>query len=270
MILLQSLARAAGFHHVVRWCQVRELVQSLPNFRRIVPTLPLGAKLFAYWEDIFLEEEFSGREAYRKAIRAASPETFADLGCNAGWFAALLAHETGNRHLRGLMVDANPAMVEKAAWIVRAHKLNDVHVLHGLGGAGMDGPGGDFFLLPSNFGCSQFRASEPGKPPKGEWKRISVPRIDLEEAWVERFGNVRCHLLKVDTEGSEKLLFATDSKFLERIDRIVLEWHKWIISRRELDALLTSRGFQLVAVLEECETSGVAWYRAISGHSHSE
>ena len=87
---------------------------------------------------------------------------------------------------------------------------------------------------------------------------------------MERFGNVRCHLLKVDTEGSEKFLFANDSKFLQRIDRIVLEWHKWIISRRELDAMLISRGFELVEVLEECETSGVAWYRAMSGDSHSE
>jgi hypothetical protein len=69
----------------------------------------------------------------------------------------------------------------------------------------------------------------------------------------------------VDIEGSEKYLFATDSKFLQRVDHIVLEWHKWIISRGELDAMLTARGFELVDVLEECETSGVAWYRATRG-----
>ena len=271
MTLVQSLDHQDVLHQLIRVLHVREIVESALDFKPIVRTLASDARYrLRYLESLFLQDEFFGRGAYRKAIRSEVIETFADLGCNVGWFATLLAHETGRRNLRGLMIDANPAMVEKAAWVAQANKLDDVHVLHGLAGAEEDGPCGDFYLLPSNLGSSQFPICEPGQPPRGEWKKVTVPRIDLEETWVERFGDVRCHLLKVDIEGSEKCVFATDSKFLQRVDRVVLEWHKWIISRGELNAMLTARGFELIDVLEECQTSGVAWYRAVRGDSRCE
>jgi hypothetical protein len=33
------------------------------------------------------------------------------------------------------------------------------------------------------------------------------------------------------------------------------------VSRPEIDALLEPQGFRLIEILEELETSGIAWYR---------
>jgi hypothetical protein len=67
--------------------------------------------------------------------------------------------------------------------------------------------------------------------------------------------------LKIDIEGSEKTFLQTDQQFLRRVDSIILEWHKWIVSRAEVETMLGERGFRLVEVLEELPQTGIAWYQ---------
>ena len=116
--------------------------------------------------------------------------------------------------MQGLLIDANPEMIQEAAWHVKANKLDRVIPVLGLAGAAHPGQTVDFYLLPSNLGSSQFPVYEPGKPQKGAWKKISVPCLDVETLWLEHFGNVRCNLLKIDIEGSEKTFLQTDKRFL--------------------------------------------------------
>ncbi|MBI4601973.1 MAG: FkbM family methyltransferase, partial [Planctomycetes bacterium] len=97
-------------------------------------------------------------------------------------------------------------------------------------------------------------------PVKGPWRKTRAPRIDLEAAWLEHVGDVRCDLLKVDIEGSERDLVRAERAFLRRVDRIVLEWHTWIVSHAELEAALSEQVFALEEVLEERETTGIALY----------
>ena len=111
-----------------------------------------------------------------------------------------------------------------------------------------------------DLGSSQFPVYEPGKPPKGAWRKTSAPRLDLEAVWKKHFGDARCHVIKIDIEGSEKALFHTDREFFRRVDTIILEWHKWIVRREDLDATLREQSFRLVEIIEDLETSGIAWY----------
>ena len=79
--------------------------------------------------------------------------------------------------------------------------------------------------------------------------------------WLKNFGDVRCDILKIDIEGSEKTFLQTDKKFLQRVDSIILEWHKWIVSRAEVERMLSEQGFKLAQVLEELGQTGIAWYQ---------
>ena len=262
MSLLQKLDHFPAFHHVVRWLRLRQLAGfCLRQFPR-QGKLPSGARYRCrYLESLLLADEIFHRNVYLKAIDPAKVTTFVDLGSNVGFFAALLADLTRRRDLRGLMIDANPEMIEETRWHVTTNGLEHVVPVFGLAGAEKEGETVDFFLLPSNLGSSQFAVYEPGKPPKGEWKKISVPRLDVEAAWLKHCGDTRCHVLKIDIEGSEKDFLRTDRKFLQRVDTIILEWHKWIIAREQMDAMLAEQGFKLVEVLEELEQTGIAWYR---------
>jgi len=263
MTFVQRLDQLPGFHLLVRWLKVRQMAALLLRGFPITRTLPGSGVRYRcrYLETFFLADEFFTRNAYSRAIDPKATRTFADLGCNAGLFAALLAHETGRRDLQGLMVDANPEMVEETRWILGANKLDQIVPLHGLVGAAGAGEAADFYLLPSNLGSSQYPVYEPGKPVKGEWKKTTVPRIDLEATWRKHFGDARCHLLKVDIEGSEGSLLKAETEFLRRVDALVLEWHKWIVSRESLEETLRHQGFALVEVLQENETTGIAWYK---------
>jgi len=264
MTLAQRLDRVPGFHHLVRLLRVRQVIGFFLKRFPSVKTLPGSGVRYRrrYLETFFLADEFFTRNAYSKVIDPRSTTTFADLGCNAGLFAALLAHETGSRALRGLMVDANPEMVGESQWLLQANQLSGITVLNGLVGASKtDAAQAEFFILPSNLGSSQFPVYEPGKPPKGDWTKVTVPNIDLEQAWLSKVGDVRCHVLKVDIEGSEKNLFKNEPVFMQRVDRVVVEWHKWIVSREEIERDLSAAGFRLVEVLQEEENSGIAWYR---------
>lgn len=263
MSFLQKLDHVPAFHHVVRWLRLRQLVAAtLHRFPR-VRRLPGSQAVYRlrHLETILLADEIFHRNVYLKAIEPQRLTTFADLGCNVGLFAVLLAHLTRRTDLAGLMVDANPDMVEETRWHLAANQLSRVTPLFGLVGSEKAGPTADFYLLPSNLGSSQFPVYEPGKPPKGQWTKTTVPQLCLEEQWLRHVGDQRCHLLKVDIEGSEGKLIQNEPAFLRRVDAILLEWHKWILSRDQLDAPLADLGFELVEVLEDLDTSGIAWYQ---------
>jgi len=151
--------------------------------------------------------------------------------------------------------------VEETQWHLKTNAMHKVHALFGLVGNAQSGQSTDFYLLPSNLGSSQFPVYEPGKPPKGKWKKVSVPQLSLEEDWLKCVGDKRCDLLKVDIEGSEGELLKNETKFLERVDSIILEWHKWIVTENEIQSLLDLQGFERVELLEELEGTGIAWYR---------
>ena len=71
---------------------------------------------------------------------------------------------------------------------------------------------------------------------------------------------MRCNLLKIDIEGSEMRFLETEQKFLDLVDSIILEWHKWRVQLPELEAFLNKRAFKLARIFEEDETMGTCFF----------
>ncbi|MFC2054169.1 FkbM family methyltransferase [Chloroflexota bacterium] len=97
-------------------------------------------------------------------------------------------------------------------------------------------------------------ANEPGQyksRPIGEVESLSeelvVPSLSLEEAF-ERSGLTHCDLLKIDCEGAEFVILCnTPDAVLQRIERIVLEYHDDVegYNHKDLVAYLASKGFDV-------------------------
>ena len=62
----------------------------------------------------------AGRSAftalYDPALLPKDFTTFADLGCNVGYFTCWLVQLAQGRKIKGLMLDANPEAVKEAQW----------------------------------------------------------------------------------------------------------------------------------------------------------
>jgi hypothetical protein len=71
-------------------------------------------------------------------------------------------------------------------------------------------------------------------------------------------------LLKVDIEGKELDFVMYESSFLRRrVKKIVIEWHKWVVSLARLDEQLASIRFVRKGVYDENELAGLAIYENV-------
>ena len=204
--------------------------------------------------EMFDEESLYGLTDLPKNL-----QTFADLGCNVGYFSCWLAHTTNNRNLKGLMVDANKVCAEDAQWHVTANKLSGVHALFGL--AGTDGKEGSatFFVHTSANMCSTTTPPDESAGDTTTWKKMEAPCLNIEEHWRKLVGDTPCDLLKLDIEGSELDFLRNEKKFLSRTKTIFIEWHKWQgVTLDEVTRLLADQGFVMKRVVQEYEVAGTA------------
>jgi hypothetical protein len=72
---------------------------------------------------------------------------------------------------------------------------------------------------------------------------LDVPAISIPTL-LENLGWDRIGLMKVDIEGHEKILFAGDCNWLDRVDAICIEWHDELSeAKRQLEIIASRFGF---------------------------
>jgi FkbM family methyltransferase len=205
-------------------------------------------------------EMFEKAALYDATLLPKSFTSFVDLGCNVGYFTCWIAHLAAGRKLNGLVCDANPAAAQEAAWHCQANHLDRVYSLNGVVGEGAVGDKSDFYLYESNI-CSTSHLTEDLKRQlKGKWTKISVPCLSIESEWRQRFGDQRCHLLKIDVEGSELRFLKSEPGFLKLVDTILIEWHNWGATLADVKTTLGDYGFCYIKTLDESESMGTAFF----------
>jgi FkbM family methyltransferase len=253
--LIRKTVKALRLHLLAnQWLRWFPVIKTLPGsgirYRaRRVESLGLSAEMF-------------DRELlYTTAGLPEKVRTFADLGCNVGYFTCWLCDRMKSTDLKGIMVDANFDAVEDARWHVQANHLDNVKVLDGIVGADTKSDKATFYVHTSNV-CSTTAPAEGAEMDSNTWTKIVAPVVKVEENWAKNFGDAPCELLKIDIEGSEMDFFRNEPIFLNRVQTILLEWHKWRVSLKELETFLGSEGFALKTVLHEDEGLGTAiFYR---------
>ncbi|HXT13439.1 MAG TPA: FkbM family methyltransferase, partial [Candidatus Angelobacter sp.] len=206
-------------------------------------------------------EMFEKGALYPEELLPTNFTTFADLGCNVGYFTCWLVDIAEKRRLKGLMIDANPDAVKEAKWHAGINELNEVFALHGVVGEGKEGGNAEFYLYESNICSTSHLPEELKRKLEGKWKRISVPCLEIEKQWKRRFGEIRCNVLKIDVEGSELRFLQSEQRFLKLCDSVFVEWHKWEVKFDDLKAILEANGLNLVRKIDESDSMGTAFFR---------
>jgi FkbM family methyltransferase len=254
--LIASLSRSAFLRRTAKSLRLQHAANAFLRRKPMVKELPGSGIVYraSRLESIPLAVDMLEKGSLYPTDILPSPLTsFADLGCNVGYFTCWLAHERG-RALKGIMVDANPDVVREAQWHADANSLREVHALHGL--AGSSGSSADFYLYDSNV-CSASKPLDSALPElKGDWKKISVPALSIEKIWRERFGNLSCDLLKLDIEGSELQFVQLEANFLKSVSVIIAEWHSWGTTKEAFSEELARHGFVLRRILDESPLMG--------------
>jgi len=235
-------------------------LRHFPAMKRL-PASAVGYRATRLESIPLANEMFEKGNLYDAALLPKNFTTFVDLGCNVGYFTCWLAHLAQGRTLRGLMLDANPEAVEDAQWHAQANNMPEVYAVNGIAGEGVPGNTAEFFIYESNI-CSMSQLPDTAALGlKGKWNRISVPCVSIGNLWQTHFPNTRCHLLKVDIEGSELKFFRMEEAFLKQVDSILVEWHKWAVSFGELKQFLENHGFVFIKTVEENDQMGTGFFQ---------
>ena len=204
-------------------------------------------------------EILEGGNDYDPSVLPAGYTTFADLGCNVGFFSCWLAHNAAGRKLKGIMIDANPGVVAESRWHAEANQWRDVHVLHGLVGIPDKNGSAAFYVHEANT-LSTAHTSELDFHKIGKHETIQVPVINVGEEWRRRMNNSRCNVLKLDIEGCELDFLKAETEFMKLVDALYIEWHKNSVTFDDVNAVLISQGFKLGKIISEIGLNGMAFY----------
>lgn len=262
--MLSWLDRNTAVHQIFNRLGLRSRVNAVLAAFPVVRRLPgsgvkfrhVNVESFALADELFSQHVYDGGLAQRVT-------TFADLGCNSGYFTALVAHRMGTRDLAGIAIDANRHMVHETEWVIHANKISGVTALCGVVGGPEAHGEAEFFINPCGLLSSQHPIDVPGLDRGGTWTRTLVRYIDVEQIWLALVGQAECDLLKLDIEGGEAAFITPDNPFLRRVRSILVEWHAWIISFDEVARRLSESGFDLVAVLEQHGNRGTAHFTRV-------
>ena len=258
---VQWIDRQSWVHSFIRALRLRSLASLFLRIFPLTRTYSSGTRVkVSDLESFFLTDEIFQRQTYRRALELAGDvRTVVDLGCNAGFFCSYLRHYFGRSDFRGLGIDANPAILQKARRNLDLNGLTGIELIQGLVGGTGEHQTQDFFVYASHLGSSQFIQPEEGRTLKGGWTKIEVPVLKAGSLWRSRFGDTPIDLLKVDIEGSEGKLLQSDPGLFQQTKSLVLEWHKWLVKEKELFPVLERLGFNRREALETGKTADL-WF----------
>lgn len=261
--LVTKLSRSALLRKAVRSLRLNRLGNAWLRRFPSIKTLP-GSEIryrATRLESIPLAVEMFEKNAlYDSSLLPKGFTTFIDLGCNVGYFSCWMMHLAEGRKVKGLMVDANPEAVVEAAWHAHANGMTELHGLNGIVGEGNVGGEAEFYLYESNICSTSHLPDIQAMGLTGKWRKIHVPCLSIADQWAARFGGQRCHVLKLDVEGSELRFLRAETAFLDLCDSVLVEWHKWEVGFPDLETFLREKGFLHVKTLEEGEQMGTAFF----------
>ena len=193
-----------AFRFELLWSFRKPLIRvKVPGFRQPF-SVRRNSSDISVFETIFLEQELG-------VYLPDSPRLIIDGGANVGFSTAFLAC----RFPGATIMAIEPSRENIAMLRINCQGMQNVTVIEGG-------------LWPVS--C-RLRIANPGDPawsfrcepaPNGAVGTFAAYSI---EDLIDQAGQQRCHLLKLDVEGSEEHLFSNSDNWLSRVDSILVEVH---------------------------------------------
>ncbi len=191
-----------------------------------------------------VEKEIFKEGIYDGVFDLANIRTFADLGCNRGFFGVWLASKTRS-DLKGILVEANPFLIPEIQALLKMNHFSKMQVLQGAAGAGMGGGEVEILIPPTDVGAGLSDTTFDSL--KGDHcERVHVLALSIGKIWGEKFpSGERCDFLKLDIEGAELRFFKEEGDFLALVDRLVVEVHERSVPIEKIRDLIAQNGFAI-------------------------
>lgn len=180
----------------------------------------------------FLIHEFSGKDA----------KVVIDLGANEGYYTLKL--KQNNPKCKVIVVEPNPLAFEVLEKNVKSNKLSDV-ILINKAACGKNGKI-TFEIVGSVSAIGGKDLGIMSRPwlKKEMVKKIKVDCVTLNKLFT-KYKIDKVDILKLDVEGMELEILKSSKNLLNRIHKIVVEWHSRKI-KDDLKKFLRNNGFKLV------------------------
>lgn len=246
-----SIAQNRFLQLSVKAFQLIKIINGLLRMLGLQLTVP-GTDLkyqLRYVDSLFLAKTiFEGDEYAAIRGEAGSISSFIDLGCNVGFFPLYLCKIRRDRKIKGICIDANPAMITEIEANLALNQLSEVTAIHGLAEAGKTGALREFWVTQSSSSSTSDLSSLGTKFGS---TNVHAPLLDPLVEFHSRLGDQRIDILKVDIEGSELNFLSSHPKLVEQTDRIILEFHKPKVTSAAVRALLEPAGFSLKYIRDD-------------------
>lgn len=185
--------------------------------------------------DHFLIPKFSGKDV----------NLVIDLGANEGYY--ILKLKQNNSKCRVMAVEPNPLAFEILKKNIKSNKLNNIILVN----KAVDSKSGKITLEIveqfSAIGGKDLGIMERPWLKKEMIKKVEVDCLTLNKLCKDYKIN-RIDILKLDVEGMEMEILKNSKSLLNKIHKIVVEWHSKKL-KDELKKFLENNGFELI--LEE-------------------
>jgi len=212
-------------------------------------------------EALMTANEVFKSPAYDSFLQKAHIEYFVDLGCNTGFITCLLSDTYGKANIKGILIDANPAMIKESQWHIVKNEMKNCKAIWGVVGTS-DKEFSPFYIPEFNISSSAKKYDENFPSPiTDNVKQINVPVLDVLKLWTEFFNDKRIHLLKIDIEGNESEFCDNNKELLQKTDWVIMEWHKWHVSLEQIDQKMKNAGFRQEEIAKEDAICGLVIYR---------
>jgi len=183
-------------------------------------------------KDHFLIPEFSGKDA----------NVVVDLGANEGYYTLKL--KQNNPKCKVIAVEPNPLAFEILEKNVKFNKLSDIILVNK---AVCNKSGKIIFEIVeqvSAIGGKDLGIMNRPWLKKDMTKKVKVGCITLTKLFKE-YNIEKANILKIDVEGMELEILKSSKNLLDKIHKIVVEWHSKKI-RDGLKRFLKRNGFKLI------------------------
>lgn len=192
----------------------------------------------ATFREIFIQQEY---DDFLDLL--PMPRTVLDLGCNSGYFAALIINRSLLKSKEAslpkmVLIDANEKALHRSESVIGGCGVkSEAMFVNGLI-AERGQKSGAFFLATASAESSAINRTKKSQ-------QIEVPCVDLK-ALIEEHFSEGLDLIKCDIEGGEEHLVRDWGDALQRSKSLLIEWHGFQGSWSEFCEVIENLGFQLI------------------------
>jgi FkbM family methyltransferase len=205
-------------------------IMFLPSHKRKIVELNIGSYFdWATIHEVFVRNEYdistfeAGRVALHHGESLGNRALILDLGCNIGISMAFFASQLNEARIIG--VEPSEENVQKAKSNSRGINAEVIH-------AAISNVPGEIEVFDTGLGNNAYRTFGESGMALAAVTAVTVGELVAQNPDLEPF------LIKIDIEGFERSLFASNVEWLDEFKVLVIEIHDWMLPHEAISTNL--------------------------------